>query len=138
MSTGHPDFRALQRQTGRSGPPQHTAMAAWNASPSNAVVLRPYRARRHRGSDTGGTPAGDRRARRLEHAQGPVGAVLRRAARNARQPTALWIHALQRPHGSLYDDDIRYRSAQPRRTMTTPGSFATGRTTETEEACRRS
>lgn len=42
------------------------------------------------------------------------------------------IHALQRPHGSLYDDDIRWPQCPTARTMTTLGcSFATGRTTET-------
>lgn len=61
----------------------------------------------------------------------PVTPRRKRAARTPDNQQRL-IHALQRPHGSLYDDDIRWPQCPTARTMTTLGcSFATGRTTET-------
>lgn len=57
-----------------SGPHQHQPWLPERQPEQRAVVLRPCQARRHRrgGQYRGWHPAGDRRARRLEHSVGPV------------------------------------------------------------------
>ncbi len=91
MSTGPP-------QISYSGKPGHTSHGCLNVSPSNAQVLRPCQARRHR---RGGQYApGDRRARRLNIRGLPV-TPRRSAPRGTPDNQQRLIHALQRPHGSL-------------------------------------